>query len=82
MVASGELTMSEWMKAREAQHEAIQAAKLVPIGLSRDGKDYVFAHSSECADCLKSLKAEGYHVPQYAIDELLEEAAEAPEVRK
>jgi hypothetical protein len=47
------------------------------IGLPHDGDAFSDETANECADRLESLKALGYHVPQYAIDALREEAAGA-----
>lgn len=46
------------------------------IGLPHDGEALSDDTASECADRLESLQAIDYHVPQYAIDTLREEAAE------
>lgn len=53
--------------------------KVIPlkvIGLPHDGEAFSDDTASECADRLGSLRALGYHVPQYAIDALREEASE------
>jgi hypothetical protein len=78
-VAEGRISEDEWRKAYDEQMQSLKASQMIPIGLSCDGENYVFPTASECADCLQNLKAEGYYVPQYAIDELLEEAARLPE---
>lgn len=46
------------------------------IGLPHDGESFSDETPAECSDRLESLRAIGYHVPQYAIDTLRAEAAE------
>ena len=52
----------------------MQAAELVPIGLPHDGKTFKDGSPAECWGTLVMLKTTGYHVPQYALDELYEES--------
>jgi hypothetical protein len=49
-------------------------ATLVPLGLSRDGESFDGLSFREAAELLRSLQAEGYHVPPGVIDTLLDEA--------
>jgi len=49
-------------------------AARVPIGLSHDGATFDDPTPGACADTLLMLREAGYQVPQYAIDELREEA--------
>lgn len=44
-----------------------------PIGLKYDGATFVDDTPQDCALTLKKLRAEGYNVPQYAIDALMTE---------
>lgn len=44
------------------------------IGLPSDGKTFVEPNPASAAQRLLSLREEGYIMPQYAIDRLLEEA--------
>lgn len=60
-----------------AQQTWLESAKLVPIGLSFDGDSYTLPTPTECADRLLELRAAGYHVPQFAIDNLRMEALES-----
>ncbi len=62
-----------WMNAYHAYHEALSKLDIVPIGLPHDGQSFNDPTPVECARRLMSLKEMGYYVPQYAIDELLEE---------
>lgn len=50
---------------------------LKEIGLAHDGGTFNDATPGECADRLLMLRALGYCVPQYAVDELRDEHAEA-----
>ena len=69
--------MSEWEKYAieyRAFMHAMNDAELVPIGLSRDGERFSVDTHREAAELIRSLKAEGYHVPDGVIEEV--EAAE------
>lgn len=46
-----------------------------PIGGPLDGEDYRETTPAAAADRLEAIRAAGYNVPQYAIDELRAEAA-------
>jgi hypothetical protein len=52
----------------------LNKARQVRIGLPEDGKTHFDEYAGECADRLEALRNMGYHVPQYAIDALREEA--------
>jgi hypothetical protein len=52
----------------------LDKADFVNIGLPCDGESFNDETASECAERLESLRDMGYHVPQYAIDALREEA--------
>jgi hypothetical protein len=49
---------------------------LVKIGLPADGETFVLDCPLACWEKLVELRAMGYHVPYYALDQLLSEAAE------
>ena len=57
--------------------EMLDDATRKPIGLPHDGESFTDMTAGECADRLESLRELGYVVPQYAIDELREDAAVA-----
>lgn len=59
-------------------YDAWAAENLSAIGLPHDGETFNDPTPGECADRLEALRALGYNVPQYAIDELREEALDAP----
>lgn len=65
-----------WLDRHEKVLAMVDAADKVEIGLSHDGKNLVFAEPGEAADFLVALKAEGYCVPNYAIEALREEQQE------
>lgn len=48
---------------------------LVPINLPHDGESFNDPTPGACANRLEALRTLGYYVPQYAIDDLREEAA-------
>lgn len=52
---------------------------LHPIGLPCDGESFNDPTPEDCAKTLERLRSLGYVVPQYAIDNLREDAAEAGE---
>lgn len=59
-----------WLARKRAVTTMINEAGLVPIGLPHDGESFCDATPGECADRAESLRALGYRVPQYAIDQL------------
>lgn len=59
-----------WMERQMIMHELIESAEVRPIGLPLDGEDFTDATAGECADRAEELRALGYLVPQYAIDNL------------
>lgn len=75
--AIGSVSEEEWRKAMQASREYMDKAAHVAIGLSLDGKSFNEPDEAAMAARLLQLRAEGYSVPQHAIDALLEEAAEA-----
>lgn len=52
----------------------IDASELVAIGLPHDGERFNDPTPGAAADTLTMLRDAGYHVPQYAIDQLRKEA--------
>lgn len=69
--------LGEWIARRKVVMAMNRAAERKPIGLPHDGETFCEDTAGECAGRLEQLKALGYNVPQYAIDALREEAAEA-----
>jgi hypothetical protein len=66
-----------WFARRKLVGEMLERAELVDIGGKHDGESFTDDTPDECADRLVYLHCCGYNVPQYAIDELREEAAQA-----
>jgi hypothetical protein len=67
-----------WMARHAKVSEIVDRSPLVPIGLPHDSETFTDASPAECAERLRELRRIGYHVPQYAIDDLESEAAEEP----
>lgn len=61
-------------KRRERWHEMYQ--DYTDIELPEAGESFVHHTPKECAENLKRLKAIGFDIPQYVIDELEEEESE------
>lgn len=59
--------------------DILARGKRVGIGLPWDGTTFTDSTPKKCADRLIALKELGYHVPQHAIDALLEEWNEMKE---
>lgn len=74
-----EANIDALMSRYKAVIEIVGRAKFEPIGKIFDGNSFVFNEAGEAADCLMLLRDEGYRVPQYAIDALVEEAKHAGE---
>ena len=68
-------SIPDYMVAHKAQMAFFDTCERAPIGLPHDGESFDDDTAGECADRLESLRADGYNVPQYAIDALREEAA-------
>lgn len=72
--------MDECADTQAVVERHVQVMKLMEnierekIGLPHDGETYHVATAKECADKLEALRSDGYNVPQYAIDDLREEA--------
>lgn len=66
-----------FLRRHREYQAAVSAAELVPIGLPHDGKTFKDGSPGECWATLVMLRTAGYHVPQYALDELYDEAQEA-----
>lgn len=69
--------MEEWVERRYKVMVMLETVERRPIGLPHDGETFAEPDAAACADRLESLKANGYNVPQYAIDALREEASES-----
>lgn len=63
-----------WLKRYKKVAKMFDEAKLKKIGLACDGESFCDIDPQSAADRLKELRAMGYKVPQYAIDDLTDEA--------
>lgn len=70
------LDMEEYTKAYKAQLAWLHKAERVPIELPYAGESFAEDTAADARDRLLMLRELGYHVPQYAIDQLDEEAKE------
>ena len=71
-----EITHQEWAENYKAYSKALGELPLVEIDLPHAAKTFNDPSPGACADRLEALRALGYYVPQYAIDELREEQNE------
>lgn len=69
-----EIGAEGWYKRYRIVSEMLGRATMVEIEGDHDGETFTDDTPGECADTLERLRAAGYNVPQYAIDELREEA--------
>lgn len=65
--------VGSWIGRYQAVMDLVQFAGRQPIGLPHDGETFSDPTPGACADRLEELRALGYHVPQWAIDELRKE---------
>jgi len=63
----------EWIKAYKEHMDAVGKSELVPIGFPEDGQSFNDPDLESFLETVKSLKAIGYHVPDYVIEEIQEE---------
>ena len=66
----------EFLRAHQAQHAFLETAERAPIGGSHDGKSFRYATLRELYDGLLELQADGYHVPEFALEAIREELGE------
>lgn len=64
-----------WYLRYKDVNRIVREGDLVPIDLPHAGKSFGDDTPGECADRLEDLKALGFVVPQYAIDQLRAEEA-------
>lgn len=74
----GEAGVKAYVEQHTRLTEWMTTAAKVPIGLAHDGGYFIEPTALACAERLISLKEMGYRVPQYAIDDLIEESESAP----
>ena len=69
--------LDEFLEAHRAQMDFLNTAERELIGLPHDGETFNFSSAGEAAKYLQELSELGYHVPQHAIDWLIEDSEEA-----
>ena len=74
---AGVVTPEEFTRQNKAQHEWLDRAEHIEIGLSHDNESFYHLSLEETIETLEMLRAEGYYVPQYALDALREDLDEA-----
>lgn len=62
-----------WLERHYNVMDMMHDAEHVKIGLEHDGKTFNEDTALDCANRLIELRDMGYNVPQYAIDDLMEE---------
>lgn len=62
-----EVEAGEWMRAHNAQREALKTAERESIGGEYDGESYNFCTLDECYQFLNILSENGYHVPENSL---------------
>ena len=73
-VAFDQDNLTAYIDRHAAVMRILDTAERRPIGLPLDGESFTDDTPAEAAERLQGLKDMGYNVPQYAIDELREEA--------
>jgi len=71
----GELDTGACVKAQKQQGKWDEENELIDISHPEAGASFNHPEPGECAANLERLKAEGFQVPQYAIDGLREDQA-------
>lgn len=74
LLHKGEEGTAAWVAQNKAQHAFLDQCEHEPIGLPHDGETFREDTPADAAVRLRALKAIGYHVPDYAIEALDEEA--------
>lgn len=64
-----------WTARQLEVQRILDASPRVPLGLGADGANFQEANAAACLDRLLDLRGMGYHVPEFALDALREEAA-------
>jgi hypothetical protein len=69
-------TTAEYIARHKEVMRVMHDAEHEPVGLPHDGATFTDSTAKEAAVRLEWLRAVGYNVPDYAIEELLAEAEE------
>lgn len=72
----GVVSAEEWMEAYRIQHEYMDKHESArrEIGLPYDGEYFLYGSYQQAYEKLVELKEVGYHVPEYAIEQMKEDA--------
>ena len=70
-----EICAAGWIERHTKVEEMYEKAERQDIDHPEAGESYTDSTAKACADRLRVLKAEGFVVPQYVIDDLIEEDA-------
>ena len=62
----------EFLRAHQAQRSFLETAERVPIGGPHDGESFRYATLRELYNALLELRFDGYHVPDFALEEIEE----------
>lgn len=73
---SKKIDAKEFARLHKIHMDAVGACEMVDIDLPHAGETFRDPDPSTCAATLERLRSIGYHVPQYAIDDLKQEASE------
>jgi hypothetical protein len=76
-LCSKAITAEEFADQHRAQMDFLRDAKREEIGLPHDGATFNLDLKDTIA-MLEMLRVEGYHIPQYALDELRADLKEEP----
>lgn len=76
----GKAVSVAWGEAYRAMMAAVETAERAPIGGPHDGESFRYATLRELHDGLLQLRADGYHVPQFTLEDIEEELKEEGEL--
>lgn len=62
----------EWFRLYHNQQDYLGTAEKVKIGGEFDGKSFCYDDIIDALSCVYAIQRAGYHIPEYAIDELEE----------
>lgn len=69
----GNVTVEEYFKRHSEQLNALGDAEYIEIDGPYDGETFVRRTLHELLDCIKDIRENGYHVPEYVIPSIEEE---------
>jgi len=72
-----EVPIEEFMESYRAQHIFLDSAERVQIGLEYDGQSFTCPTLADFLEKMQELRDKGYNFPDYVLEEIREELAEA-----